>query len=102
MEIAASQRITTFLMFEGNAGEAMDFYVSLFDDAAVVQLSRYGADGPGREGSVRHATFALAGQQFMCIDSPAPHQFSFTPSISLFVQCRDEAEIERLYPALGE
>ncbi|MBR7832181.1 VOC family protein [Actinospica durhamensis] len=102
MRIASSQKITTFLMFEGDAEAAMAFYVSLFDDAEVVAVSHYGADGPGVEGTVRQATFALAGQQFMCIDSPAPHAFTFTPAVSLFVQCADEAELERLYAALGE
>ncbi|WNM35847.1 VOC family protein [Streptomyces sp. Li-HN-5-11] len=102
MSIVASQKITTFLLFEGNAEDAMTFYVSLFDDAEVVSITRYGADGPGREGSVQHATFSLAGQQFMCIDSPAPHDFTFTPAVSLFVQCGDEAEIDRLHAALVE
>jgi predicted 3-demethylubiquinone-9 3-methyltransferase (glyoxalase superfamily) len=102
MEIASSQKITTFLLFEGNAEEAMTFYVSLFDDAEVVSVGRYGADGPGAEGTVQHATFSLAGQQFMCIDSPAKHEFTFTPAISLFVQCESEAELDRLYAALGE
>ncbi|WP_334173498.1 VOC family protein [Sinomonas sp.] len=102
MDIVTSQKITTFLMFEGNAEKAMDFYRSLFDDAEVVTLSRYGADGPGTEGTVQHATFTLAGQQFMCIDSPAHHEFTFTPAVSLFVQCESEAEIDRLYAALAE
>jgi predicted 3-demethylubiquinone-9 3-methyltransferase (glyoxalase superfamily) len=96
------QKITTFLMFEGNAEEAMTFYLSLFDDAEVVSVNRYGADGPGKEGTVQLATFTLAGQQYKCIDSPAPHAFTFTPAVSLFVQCADEAEIDRLYAALGE
>ncbi|MFF9310574.1 VOC family protein [Streptomyces sp. NPDC014748] len=101
MEIVSSRKITTFLMFEGRAEEAMGFYVSLFDDAEIVSITRYGAEGPGAEGSVQHATFSLAGQEFMCIDSPARHEFTFTPAISLFVQCADEAEIDRLYAALG-
>ena len=96
------QKITTFLMFEGNAEEAMSFYTSLFEDAEVISLARYGADGPGREGTVQLATFALAGEQYMCIDSPAKHEFSFTPAMSLFVNCADEAELDRLYAALGE
>ena len=102
MEIATPQKITTFLMFEGNAEEAMTFYRSLFADAEVVSISRYGADGPGAEGSVQQATFTLAGQPFMCIDSPVKHGFTFTPAISLFVQCTDEAELDRLYAALAE
>ncbi|MGY4999452.1 VOC family protein [Streptomyces sp. 1222.5] len=102
MEIVTSQKITTFLMFEGDAENAMTFYSTLFDDAEIVSIQRYGADGPGKEGSVQHATFSLAGEQFMCIDSPAKHAFGFTPAISLFVQCADEAEIDRLYTALAE
>ncbi|MEJ8644771.1 VOC family protein [Streptomyces sp. MS1.HAVA.3] len=100
------QKITTFLMFEGRAEEAMSFYLSLFDDAEVLSISRYGPDetgpGAGAEGTVQHATFSLAGQQFMCIDSSVHHQFGFTPAMSLYVQCADEAEIERLYAALAE
>lgn len=102
MEIVTSQKVTTFLMFEGNAEEAMTFYVSLFDDAEILNLTRHGATGPGKEGSVQHATFSLAGQQLMCIDSPVTHDFTFTPAISLFVQCEDQAEIDRLYAALVE
>ena len=98
----AGQKITTFLMFEGAAEEAMNFYMSLFDDAEVVAITRYGAEGPGPEGSVMHAIFALAGQQFMVSDSYQHHQFSFTPSVSLFVDCADEAELDRLYAALSE
>lgn len=96
------QKITTFLMFEGKAEEAMTFYIALFDDAEVVDITRYGADGPGTAGTVQHATFSLAGQRYMCIDSALKHDFTFTPAMSLFVQCDDEAEIDRLYAALAE
>jgi len=102
MEIAASKKITTFLMFEGNAEEAMNFYISLFADAEVVNITRYGAESAGTEGSVQHATFTLAGEQFMCIDSPTKHDFTFTPAISLFVQCETEAELDRLYACLAD
>lgn len=98
----ANQKITTFLMFEGRAEEAMTFYLSLFDDAEVVAVTRYGTGQQGAEGSVQHATFTLAGQQFMCIDSPAQHEFGFTPAMSLFVQCDSAGELERLYAALAE
>ena len=102
MEITTPKKITTFLMFEGDAEEAMTFYVSLFDDAEIISVTRYGADGPGADGSVQHATFSLGGEQLMCIDSPMKHDFTFTPSMSLFVQCADEAELDRLYGALAE
>ncbi|MFD7030941.1 VOC family protein [Streptomyces sp. NPDC059917] len=96
------QKITTFLMFEGRAEEAMTFYTSLFEDSEVVDIQRYGADGPGEEGSVLRATFALAGQRFTCIDSHVKHAFGFTPAVSLFVECADGPELERLYGALAE
>jgi len=102
MATAAAQKITTFLMFEGRAEEAISHYTSLFDDAEVIDLTRYGADGPGVEGTVRRATFALAGQRFMCIDSYVRHEFGFTPAVSLYVRCADEAELDRLYAGLAE
>jgi predicted 3-demethylubiquinone-9 3-methyltransferase (glyoxalase superfamily) len=48
------------------------------------------------------AVFRLAGQQFMCSDSYEQHDFSFTPSVSFFVDCADEAELDRVYGALAE
>jgi predicted 3-demethylubiquinone-9 3-methyltransferase (glyoxalase superfamily) len=96
-----SQKITTFLMFEGQADEAMTFYRSLFADAEVLSVTRYGPEGPGAEGSIMHATFTLAGQEFMCIDSSVKHGFGFTPAVSLYVDCADEAEIDRLYAELS-
>ncbi len=102
MDIPATQKITTFLMFEGRAGEAMAFYLSLFDDAEMITETRYGPGGEGAAGTVQHATFRIAGQQFMCIDSPAHHDFGFTPSMSLFTQCSTEAELDRLFAALSQ
>ncbi|MFE9118798.1 VOC family protein [Streptomyces sp. NPDC007172] len=96
------QKITTFLMFEGRAEEALTFYTSLFDDGEVVAISRYGADGPGEPGTVERATFTLAGQRLMCIDSHVKHGFGFTPAMSLFVECDTEAELDRLYGALAD
>ncbi|GAA5028952.1 VOC family protein [Actinopolymorpha pittospori] len=98
----APQKITTLLMFDGRAEEAMTFYLSLFEDAEVLAIARYGAEGPGAEGSVEHATFSLAGQQLMCMDSSVKHGFGFTPAISLYVDCATEAELERIYAALAE
>ena len=95
------QKITTFLMFEGAAEEAMTFYVELFEDAKVLSVTRYGPEGPGKEGSVIQATFQLAGQTFMCIDSHVTHGFGFTPAVSLFVTCDTEEEIDRLFAALS-
>lgn len=96
------QKLTTFLMFEGRAEEAMTLYTSLFADSKVLNLTRYGPNEEGTEGSVRHATFCLAGQQFRCIDSYVSHEFSFTPATSIYVRCDDVDEIERLYAELSK
>lgn len=98
----AGQQVTTFLMFEGRAEEAMTFYVSLFDDSGIESIVRYGPEGPGREGTVLHATFSLGGQRFMCIDSAVQHAFTFTPAISLYVTCASEEEIDRRFGRLAE
>jgi predicted 3-demethylubiquinone-9 3-methyltransferase (glyoxalase superfamily) len=96
------QKIKTFLMFDGRCEEAMTFYVSLFKGASVTGIRRYGAEGPGAEGSVAQATFAVNGQTFMCIDSPVKHGFTFTPAMSLFVDCAEEAEIDELFAKLSD
>jgi predicted 3-demethylubiquinone-9 3-methyltransferase (glyoxalase superfamily) len=83
-----------FLMFDGSAEEAMRFYVSLFRNSEIKRLDRYGPNELGVEGSVKLAEFTVAGQELMCIDSPAKHAFTFTPAISLFVECEDEAEMD--------
>ncbi len=76
------KKVTPFLMFEGRAEEAMDFYVSVIKDSWVESIERYGPQGPGPEGSVKLATMSLAGQEVMCIDSPdAARQLRLQPEV---------------------
>lgn len=82
-----------FLMFEGTAEQAMNLYVSLFRGSRIKHVERYGKGEPGAEGSVKRADFVLGGNDLICIDSPIQHGFTFTPSLSLFVECEDEAEL---------
>ena len=90
-------------MFQGaDAEQAMNFYVSLFEDARVVEITRYGPEGPGPEGTVQTARFSLAGQEFYCSDSFVKHGFNFTPSFSVWIETESEEELERLFAALGE
>lgn len=96
------QKVTTFLMFEGQAEAAINLYMSLFPDSKILSIQRYGAEGPGREGTVVHAVFTLNGQEFMCIDSPAKHGFTFTPATSLFITCDTEAEVDALFGKLSD
>ncbi|CAM3727614.1 VOC family protein [Mesobacillus thioparans] len=97
------EKATPFLMFEGNAEEAMKYYTSLIEeDSEITSISRYGENGPGKEGSVIQATFTLKGQEFMCIDSNIQHEFTFTPSFSIFLTCSSEAELDHLFKKLSE
>jgi len=96
-----TQKIKTFLMFDGDCEQAMNLYVSLFRDAAVASIRRYGPGEAGAEGSVMQASFVVQGQTFMCVDSPVKHDFTFTPAMSLFVDCADEAEIDELFSKLS-
>jgi predicted 3-demethylubiquinone-9 3-methyltransferase (glyoxalase superfamily) len=93
--------VVTQLMFEGKAEEAMTLYVSLFG-GSVTALEKYGPGQHGKEGTVKRAEFTVGGHRLACIDSPVPHAFTFTPSASLFVECADEAELDRALATLSD
>ncbi|UAL54424.1 MULTISPECIES: VOC family protein [Metabacillus] len=96
-------KVTPFLMFQdGKAEEAMNYYISIIDDSEITSIVRYGANEAGDEGTVKQGAFSLKGQEFMCIDSNLKHQFSFTPSFSIFITCDTEEEINNLYQKLIE
>ena len=95
------QKIHTFFTFFDQAEAAMNFYISLFDDAAILSIERYKAGEAGKEGTVIKAVFHIKGQEYMFIDSPIKHDFTFTPAISLFVNCDTLEEIERLSEAFS-
>lgn len=97
-----TSKITPFLMFTGRAQEALDFYMQQFTDAEILQISHYGPETPDREGTVAQALFRIGNQKLMAIDSPPVHEFDFTPSLTLFVNCADEADIDRLAASLAE
>ena len=97
-----TKSVATFLMFTGRCEEALNFYTSLISNSKVEDIARWGAGGPGKEGTVMRAAFTLNGVSFMATDSPAVHAFDFTPSMSIFVECDDEAELDRVFAALSE
>ncbi|WP_343485708.1 VOC family protein [Allomuricauda sp. d1] len=101
--IGAKGQIATFLTFQKeDAEQAMNFYVGLFDNSEIVTLKRWGKEGPGKEGTIMHATFNLNGKLFMCSDSPPIHDWDFTPAVSNYVKCADERELEQLFTKLSE
>ena len=93
------QKITPFLWFDGKAEEAANFYVSIFKNSKIDHVSRYGDAGPGPKGSVMIVSFQVEGQSFTALNGGP--QYKFTPAISLFVNCQDQAEVDHLWEKLS-
>jgi predicted 3-demethylubiquinone-9 3-methyltransferase (glyoxalase superfamily) len=94
------QKITPFLWFDGNAEEAMNFYLSIFRNSKILRVARYGDAGPGPKGTVMVASFQLEGQEFQALNGGP--QYKFTPAISLFVSCETQQEVDELWEKLSE
>ena len=94
------QKISTFLWFDDKAEEAANFYVSIFKNSKVLNLTRYEEGSPGPIGKVMTATFELAGQEFIALNGGP--QFPFTEAISLFVNCETQREVDELWEKLSE
>lgn len=95
-----ARRVRLHLMFDGRAEEAMGFYVSLLPNSEILECVRY--EGGENKGKIQQASFTLDGREFICIDTPVKHDFSFTPATSIFVDCASGEELGRLYAALSE
>lgn len=93
-------KISPFLWFNDNAEEAVNHYVSVFKNSRIIDSMRCGDYGPGPKGSLLGATFELEGQRFMAINGGP--MFQFSPAISLFVSCEDQAEVDELWARLTE
>ncbi|MCU7496084.1 MAG: VOC family protein [Ignavibacteria bacterium] len=94
------QKIIPSLWFDGNAEEAMNFYTSIFKNSKTGQVSYYGDEGPGKKGSPMVMTFRIEGLEFMAINGGP--EFTFTPAISLFVNCTSGEEMDELFRNLSE
>ncbi|MFB3904951.1 MAG: VOC family protein [Acidobacteriota bacterium] len=94
------QKITPFLWFDNNAEEAVHFYVSIFKNSRIINMSRYGDAGPGPKGAVTVITFELEGQPFMALNGGP--QFQFTPAISFLVNCEGQEEVDELWDKLSQ
>jgi predicted 3-demethylubiquinone-9 3-methyltransferase (glyoxalase superfamily) len=99
------QKVVPCLMFVGDqcgrAAEAIDLYLSAFPGSRVISIERFGGDAGGEQG-VKHARFEIAGQEVAAMDSAADHRFTFTPAISLFVECDDAAVIDAAWNTLAD
>ncbi|MES1189455.1 MAG: VOC family protein [Steroidobacter sp.] len=92
-----------FLMFQnGRAKAALDLYIATFPDSEIVRADYYAQGEQGPEGSIKVATFTICGREFMCSDSPISHDFTFTPSSSIFVELDSVSELDRVFNALSD
>ncbi len=94
----ATQRIKTFLWFNDNAEEAVNFYVSLFKNSKILTTHRWGDSGPGPKGSVMTMSFQLEGQEFVALNGGPRNKF--TEAISLSVSCETQEEVDELWTKL--
>jgi predicted 3-demethylubiquinone-9 3-methyltransferase (glyoxalase superfamily) len=94
------QKISPFLWFNDQAEEAANFYVSIFDDARIIDVSRYQEGGPGPAGSVMSVSFQLEGQEFLALNGGP--EFTFSEAVSFFIHCENQAEVDRLWDVLTE
>ncbi|WP_439817886.1 VOC family protein [Zavarzinia sp. CC-PAN008] len=101
MTAAPSPSVVPFLMFEGKAEEAISLYVATIPGSHLVEMNRYGPEGPGRQGTVQTGRAVIGGTAVMFIDSPVAHAFSFTPAVSFFITCTSEEEQDRIAMVLG-
>jgi predicted 3-demethylubiquinone-9 3-methyltransferase (glyoxalase superfamily) len=93
------KKITPFLWFNGNAEEAMNFYVSVFKNSKVLGVTRYGDAGPGPKGTVMTANFELNGQEFVALNGGP--QFTFSPAVSFVAHCESQQEVDELWGKLS-
>ncbi len=94
------QKITPFLWFNDKAEDAMNFYVSIFKNSKILNVSRYGETGPLPVGTVMIANFEINGQEIMVLNG-GPF-FPFTEAFSLFVNCDSQQEVDELWEKLTD
>ena len=87
------KKITPFLWFDDQAEQAMRFYVSIFKNSKVLEVT------PGPEGKVMGVRFELEGQEFTGLN--AGPEFKFTEAVSFYVNCKDQAEVDDLWAKLS-
>jgi predicted 3-demethylubiquinone-9 3-methyltransferase (glyoxalase superfamily) len=95
----ARPRIAPCLWFDHEAQDAANFYVSLFERSRVDRTTPYGEGGMGPPGSVMLVEFTLAGLGFQALNGGP--MFRFSEAVSLSVDCESQAEVDRLWDALG-
>lgn len=92
------QKVIPFLWFDDQAEEAARFYVSIFRNAKISSIARYGDGGPRPKGTVMTVSFEIEGEEFTALNGGP--EFTFSPAISFFVNCADQGEVDELWEKL--
>jgi predicted 3-demethylubiquinone-9 3-methyltransferase (glyoxalase superfamily) len=92
------QKIVTFLWLKDQAEEAANLYVSIFKNSKITSTVRYGDAGPGPKGGVMLVNFTLEGQEYVALNGNP--QFPFNHSVSLYVKCESQQEVDTLWEKL--
>ncbi|WP_025274649.1 VOC family protein [Haloglycomyces albus] len=92
------KKIITNLWYDTDALAAAEFYCSLFDDSEIISTSYFGEAGPREAGMVLEVHFRLADQEFVALNGGPG--YTYTHAMSLYVNCDDQAEIDRLWEGL--
>ena len=93
------QKITTFLWFDKNAEEAVNFYVSIFKNSSIRRTAHYGDSGPSPKGTVMTIDFVLDGQEFTALNGGP--EFKFNEAISQVVHCKTQEEVDYFWEKLS-
>ena len=94
-----AQKITPNLWFDGNAEEAANFYVDVFDDGRITKVSHY-PEGSESAGKVVTVEWELNGQTFIGINGGP--QFKFDEAVSFMITCKDQAEVDYYWERLTD
>ncbi len=93
-------RITPNLWFDTEGLEAAEYYVSIFPNSKVTNVTHYNEAGPRPAGTVLTVEFVLDGQEYIAINGGP--EFKFTEAISLMITCEDQEEIDYYWDKLTE
>ena len=93
-------KVTTFLMFNGNAEEAINLYMDAFEDAEILSMVKYDEESGEMAGAVQNAIFRIKDQVLMAIDNINGVDIEITPAMSLYVTVDNAMEMERLFSKL--
>ncbi len=94
------KEVIPFLMFQGQAKEALELYTSVIEDSEIISISYYEANEGAQEGTVKSALLRIHTNHYYVNDSPIQHEFTFTPSFSFFITANNTIEQHELFNQL--